>query len=302
MNINVSDIQQARIRRDSFLNMNYKPLMITAESNDDLYYIYMIESKTNPQFRYIGKTKNIYDRALNYIRTYDRMKKNPHWIRPISQAIYQNGIDDFIMYPIATVNGKENTGILEQLLIKKLHTHIDEDGLNVDTHIDVSGGTPHCGYVHSVDTKIKKSKPMMAINDKSKTILIAVGGKILGDYLNTSKDMIKNVIRRPCHLRDWYIYYLNDADRDDITAKYKSKRVCNINGILRYRTEDDDYLQGADLVERFADSPSPYIFSEDPKYSEYKIIFVNYNREYDNSPFSDSYKLCPLEEFLDMLD
>lgn len=302
MNINVSDIQQARIRRDSFLNMNYKPLMITAESNDDLYYIYMIESKTNPHFRYVGKTKNIYDRALNYIRTYDRMKKNPRWIRPISQAIYQNGIEDFIMYPIATVNGKENTGVLEQILIKKLHTHIDEDGLNVDTHIDVSGGTPHCGYAHSIDTKIKKSKPMIAINDKTKTILIAIGGKILGDYLNTSKDMIKNVIRRPCHLRDWYIYYLNDVDRDEITSKYKSKRVYNINGVFRFRTEDDDYLQGAEFVERFADSPSQYIFAEDPKYSEYKVIFVNYNREYDNSPFSDTYKLCPLEDFLDMID
>lgn len=45
MNINVSDIQQARIKRDSFLKMNYKPLQIIAESSDDVYYIYMIEIK-----------------------------------------------------------------------------------------------------------------------------------------------------------------------------------------------------------------------------------------------------------------
>ena len=302
MNINVSDIQQARLKRDSFLKMNYKPLLMTAESNEDLYYIYMIESKTRPSFKYIGKTKNIYDRALNYIRSVERMKKNPKWIQPIIQALYDDGIDDYVMYPIATINGKENAGILEQVLIKKFHTLITEEGLNVSTTIDTSGGTPHCGYAHSIDTKIKKSKPMMAINDKTKTIVIAIGGKILGDLFQTSKDCIKNVIRKPCRLRDWYIYYLNDDDRNEITNKYKSKRVCNINNTLRLRTDTDPYLQGNNLVERFVENPSADIFADDEKYSEYNIIFVTYNREYEENPFTTSYKLCPLDDFLALLD
>lgn len=303
MNINVSDIQQARIKRDSFLKMNYKPLQIIAESSEDVYYIYMIESKTNPKYRYIGKTKNIYDRALNYIRRLEYAQKYNHTsLRPIMQALLKNGIEDFVMYPIATVNGKENTGLLEQVFISKLHTHIDEQGLNVSTNIDTSGGIGHCGYAHSIDTKIKKSKPMIAINETDKVILIAVGGKILGDLLGVDKDQIKNVVRKPCHLGNWYIYYMNDADRDEITQKYKSKQFTSSYGFMRRRTDDDIYLQGATLVERFVENPSADIFADDPKYSEYKLIFVTYNPEYDNTPYTNSYKLGSIDEFLELLD
>ena len=303
MNLNVSDLQQARLKRDAFLKMHYKPLLMTASSNDDLYYIYMIEGP-EPRHRYIGKTKNIYDRALNYIRRVEAIKTedDAFWSRPIDQALYDNGIENFIMYPIATANGKEEAGVIEQILIRKLHTSIDEEGLNVRTNIDISGGTPHCGYPHSVDTKIKKSKPIMAINDASKTILIAIGGKILGDMLQVSKDQIKNVIRKPCRLRDWYIYYLNDDDRNEITAKYKSKRVCNINNTFRLRTDTDPYLQGCNLVERFSENPSADIFVDDEKYSDYNVIFVTYNREYNENPLTTSYKLCPLDDFLNLLD
>lgn len=302
MDINVTEIQKARIKRDALLDMHHKPLLLTAPTNDDIYYIYVIENRTNGK-RYIGKAKNIYDRALNYIRrveAYD--KKGQTYARPITQAMHDEGVDNFIMYPIATTNGKEDAAYLEQAFIAKFKTLYNENGYNVATWLDFSGDTPHCGYAHSIDTKIKKSKPMIAINDTTKVILIAVGGKILGDLFGVSKDLIKNVIRRPCRLREWYIYYLNDADRDEITSKYKSKRTCNINGIMRLRNENDPYLHHLELVERFAENPSADIFEDSNEYKDYKIIFVTYNREYDNSPLTTSYKLCPLEDFLALLE
>ena len=302
MNIEVSDIQQARIRRDFLLKMNHKPLEIIAENKDNLYYIYMIESKTNPKYRYIGKAKNIYDRALNYIRTYDRLSESHHHMRPIDKALYENGLNDFIMYPIATVNGKEEAGIIEQILIKKHHTLINEEGLNVRTDIDISGGKSHAGHAHNVATKTKKSKALMAIDNKSKVILISVGGKILGDFLHTTKDMIKNVTRRPCHLRDWYIYYLNTSDREDIVKKYTSKRTSNAFGINRLRDETDEYIHGANLVDRFVDSPSPYIFADDPNYSEYTVAFIDYNPESDNNLLATTYVVRSLDDFMNLLD
>lgn len=302
MNINVSDIQQARLKRDSFLNMNYKPLEIIADSNDNLYYIYMIAHKSNFKLKYIGKTKNIYDRALNYIRNVETYSKDTtKWARPITKALYSEGINSFIMYPIATVNGKENAGIIEQMLIRKHHTHISEEGLNVSLTVDMSGNNTRTGCPHSVDTKIKKSKPMIAINNESKTILIAIGGKILGDLLNASKDLIKNVIRKPCHLRDWYIYYLNEYDREDILQKYLNKQTKNVPGIKLYRSESDDYVIGSKFVGRFVDNPSKDVIAES-EYSDYNVIFVTYNPDYDNSPLTASYKLCSLDDFLNLIN
>lgn len=212
-----TDMEKTRDARDNFLKISYSPNFIMPDNYKNKYFIYIIKNLTNNKL-YVGKCKNIYDRANNYIWHYN----NPNHFdrRPIHKAISSYGIDKFVMYPIEVCDSKEQAGYKENFYITSLNTTDRSIGYNVETNIDnrksIAGSH---GYKHTIETKIKKGKPVICINPESKCVFIAVGMKIFGDYMNTSKDLIKNCARRPCMYKGYYIIYLNDNDRDEILQK-----------------------------------------------------------------------------------
>lgn len=60
---------------------------------------------------------------------------------------------------------------------------------------------------------------------------MADSGKLLGDYFNTTKDMIKNCLRQPSRYREWYIYYDDIEKRMTILEKMLKKNPYIIQNI-----------------------------------------------------------------------
>lgn len=75
----------------------------------------------------------------------------------------------------------------------------------------------HTGLKETNDTKRKKSNKIIAIKDN--ILYICDSGKILGDFLNTSKDYVKNCLCKPCLLYGYQVYYYDENKRNKIINK-----------------------------------------------------------------------------------
>jgi group I intron endonuclease len=275
MNIRESNNEVIARYRDKFLRMDHDNLYVRASRSTDIYYIYVIHNQSNGK-KYVGKAKNIYDRAAAYIREHIRKDESEGYVhakqRPIMQAINNYGIENFIMYPIATCDDINKAGYLEQTFINSLHT-LWPEGYNISTTIDTRLH-PTNGYPHSVATKILKSKFIACINPDSRDFIIASGMKIFGDFLHTSKDIVKNCARKPCKHRGYFVIYLNDSDRIAMKEKQEKKYANYLNGATYgsiFSDRGDEYNHYVDLVETFLEEPN----SE--KLMGYKTSFLTYD-------------------------
>ena len=68
----------------------------------------------------------------------------------------------------------------------------------------------------SAKGKLVRSKPVICVNTDSKEIFFADSMKLAADYLNTSKDMIKNANRLGKTYKRWNFFYVDDTDREYI--------------------------------------------------------------------------------------
>ena len=75
----------------------------------------------------------------------------------------------------------------------------------------------HFGLKESIETKRKKSNKVIAI--KENVLYICDSGKLLGDYIGTTKDYVKSCLRRPCLLYGYQVYYYDKYKRDEILNK-----------------------------------------------------------------------------------
>ena len=261
-----TDMEKTKEARDNFLKLSYSPNFIFPADYKKKYFIYIIKNLENNKL-YVGKCRNIYDRANNYI--WHATNKDYHDFRPIVKALQSFGIDKFVMFPIETCDNKEIAGIREQFYIQALNTTDRSIGYNVLTNIDIKDSVAgQLGHAHSIETKIKKGKPVMCINPETKIAFLAVGMKIFADYMNTSKDLIKNCARKPCMYKGYYIIYLNDTDRDEILQKAIKREEAQRVKFSKYvetfgeapLSKLPTYIEMVQCVERFMDNPSKEFF------------------------------------------
>ena len=197
-------------------------------SYDKLHgFIYCIENK-NTGKKYIGSTYSVWTdiknphplsalhkRASHYIYEYNSAMKSLPSIKPISRpiirAMVDEGIENFVMYPVAETTDKSHNSA-EHFFIDKYKT--DVDGYNVvavnPNRTTNAGNTK--GRVLTKHDKLIRSEPILAINMNSQEIVTADSMKLLADFLNTSKDIIKNNARSGRNHRGWFIFY-NDSDK-----------------------------------------------------------------------------------------
>ena len=74
---------------------------------------------------------------------------------------------------------------------------------------------------------------------------MADSGKLLGDYFNTTKDMIKNCLRQPSRYREWYIYYDDIEKRMTIREKMLKKKSIRNPEYMKYLDVLDEYEFGS---------------------------------------------------------
>lgn len=186
-------------------------------------YIYCIENKSSHK-KYIGSVYSnmignnkpipytqLRKRASNYLYEYNKVLKDKtsakQFLRPIMLAMVDEGFDNFIMYPIAETN-KENHTDMEKFFIKFYDTI--KNGYNVNP---AGANMNKIGTKLMAKDKLLRSEGIIAINPNRKELIFSDSMKLFGDYLESSKDMIKNSNRKGRPYKGWFIFYINNEKR-----------------------------------------------------------------------------------------
>jgi len=194
--------------------------------NLDRYgYIYCIENLLNGK-KYIGSTyslnigvansgpmASLQKRASQYIYEYNKALKSKgvkkiH--RPIIQAMIDEGIENFIMYPIAETLQPVHTD-MENYFINLYDTI--KNGYNLDEAINTRK-TSRSNL--SAKEKLLRSEPIIAVNMNQQKLIFSDSMKLFADYLHTTKDLIKNANRTGKPYRGWFIFYIDSVKREDV--------------------------------------------------------------------------------------
>lgn len=239
--------------------------------------IYCIENNINHK-KYIGTTSSSVNqknvtiesllkrRASEYIYEYNVVMENKsvstYTNRPIIQALVEFGIDNFSMYPLGETL-KEIHKIAEKYFIDLFNTI--NSGYNVTRGGDLS--LFKIGVSHNATSKKNRSTSIVAINLEYKLIIMSDSMKLFADYMNTSKDMIKNSVRKGRPYKKWYIFYLDDTKRDYILTKnvlgdglplndryYEESKVyykelCNTIGLFLSNYLNPEYFPGFKILD-----------------------------------------------------
>ena len=64
--------------------------------------------------------------------------------------------------------------------------------------------------------KLIRSEGIISVNMNTKQIIISQSMKLFGDYMNSSKDMIKNSVRKARPYKGWFSFYIDDEKRNYI--------------------------------------------------------------------------------------
>nr|DAR75699.1 MAG TPA: GIY-YIG nuclease superfamily protein [Caudoviricetes sp.] len=250
-------------------------------------YVYCIENKKNGK-KYIGssysrwmdvKNPSIWNqlrkRATNYIYDYNNLaksiKEDPRNInsgRPIIRAMYEEGIENFIMYPLAETIEEQHFSA-EEYFIKKYDTV--KNGYNFQS---VNGKyrrfRNHMGTPHTEAEKKKRSTEVICISPSTKKIIFADSMKLFGDYMNSSKDMIKNSVRKCRPYKGWYCFYTDYDKRNHIIET-------NVLGEGLARG-DRHSKESAEISVEFHNEITEYLKNKDSKvFQEYSVEELRYN-------------------------
>ena len=236
-------------------------------------YIYCIENKKNGK-KYIGSTYSYYSsnddilprlnkRLSHYLYEYNKLRNSTRSIkyvsRPIIRAMVDDDIENFIMYPLAETT-KQNHFKAEDYFIQKYNTI--KNGYNVHKK---ARGNP-IGRNMTVKDKLLRSDPIIAIHLNHKKIIFSDSMKLLADYLNTSKDIIKNNNRQGRVYKGWYIFYI-DADKRNYVFNYyvlQNNLGIQKRGNPRYHSESSKkfYSELISKVSLYLKNPQGELFSD----------------------------------------
>jgi len=192
-------------------------------------YIYCIENKKNGK-KYIGSTHSVWvgisrptvycslhKRASQYIYEYNRDTRMINafpdllnTLRPVIRAMVVDGIENFIMYPIAETTRWTHTHAENYFI--KLYNSV-KNGYNQYKAIPPSNTI---GRSLSQEEKLLRSEQIFCININTKQMLYSDSMKLFGDFISSSKDMIKNSVRKGRPYKGWYLFYVDKDKRQYI--------------------------------------------------------------------------------------
>jgi len=191
-------------------------------------FIYCIENINNKK-KYIGSVYSVWvanqrplaytqlrKRASNYLYEYNcamdttkntATKQN----RPVIQAMVDDGFENFIMYPIAETT-RDTHIAAENYFINTLDTIAS--GYNViKASSSFRKDNNPIGKKLSAEDKKARSEAILCINMNDKKLLMSDSMKLFGDYMGSSKDMIKNCNRMGRPYKGWFIFYIDPDKR-----------------------------------------------------------------------------------------
>lgn len=168
---------------------------------------------------YIGQTKQSLGSRWN---NGNRYSYNTNLYADICRYGWNNIRKELISYASNSIEADE----LEVYFIEKFNTMNPDNGYNLNNggrhgldseDVRKKKSISHFGLKESIETKRKKSNKVIAI--KENVLYICDSGKLLGDYIGTTKDYVKSCLRRPCLLYGYQVYYYDKYKRDEILNK-----------------------------------------------------------------------------------
>lgn len=263
--------------------------------------VYAIENVVTKKV-YIGKTTNLLNRVNHYIWLYrngDNSKYDEK--RPIADAMKTEGIENFIMYPVAIAPDRDALAVTEMGIILTMKKYSPDRLYNtqVPCGTDETKYAVHGTFSQSASTKTAKSKVIIAINPEIKKAYISIGLKLFGDFVGSSKDQVKNCAKRGIRHRGYYIIYLNTDDRESVESKRKTNQEEILKPFLEKRPnyhndKYEEYFYFVNLVDTMMEEKSEKCFRD----LGYECGFIAYS--HDSNP-TMSYSLRNIKDFFDML-
>lgn len=205
--------------------------------------IYKVANTLNGKV-YIGQTTNFRKRVSDY--------KNAHKKKGNTQAITKDikkyGTENFTIEILEECSPKK-LAELETKYIKFYRDKNPDKCYNYKVNNNLSANDEasrkqksiaHIGLKDDPQTKRNKSNAILAI--KGRSLIVCDSGKLFGDYVGKSKDMIKNGLRQPSKICGYRLYYDDFKKRQEIRNKMMKKRSIRDKGYI-------DMLNVLDTIE-----------------------------------------------------
>ena len=211
--------------------------------NEKVSCIYRIKHLSTGKV-YIGQTVDFRKRINAHINAVTAINTNTY---PIARAIAEYGHEAFEVSILEYCDPDKLTE-RERYYIDLFHSEDPSIGYNVNGNV-TNGNTAesrlkksisHTGLKQKPVTKKKRSNPIYAFNEELNMFLICDSAKLFGDFVGSSKDMMKNCLRLPSKYHGWRVYYADMGKRLEIRAKCMKKRSIR----------DMEYHIFADLIDR----------------------------------------------------
>ena len=220
--------------------------------------IYMIRNKKNG-LRYYGQTVN-FKRRLNEYKNRRAEKSSKYHIMEI---INNEGFENF-EFSIVEHCDEKDLNEREMYYIKKHNTTNPLFGYNSQkgendkrmfkrTREKMSKS--HTGLKEKASTKRKKSNAVVAFNGKE--VVFADSGKLFGDYIGQTKDIISHGIKNRSCMAGYYVFYQDQNKQDELILRYMINKTKYMDAlrVTRLPVETIEqlyevkYLTYTDLVE-----------------------------------------------------
>lgn len=213
--------------------------------------IYKITNMINQKI-YIGQTVD-FDRRVNEYKS-----RNPNILMSsnyaIMQAINHYGVDNFKFEILHTCRSRNELNEKEYYYINLYKSYDPRFGYN-SKHNTTDGekcnnvtrekmSNSHIGLKEKSSTKLKKSKPIIAINNVE--MIVCDSAKLFADYVHTSRAVVSHACRDRTMIRGYYIFSADIEIRSSAIKRSKNEKYKSLGNMLN--NEDVETIKNQYII------------------------------------------------------
>lgn len=224
---------------------------------DKICCVYLLKNTINGKM-YVGQTRNLRKRLSHY----HTEVQQPGPARLIIESIRYFGESAFEASVLEECT-LDRIDEVERKWIRELKTLDENFGYNEENNNYIypvsfkeleskAKSLAHMGLKADPESKRKRSNKIIAIDPNLKIVILSDSGKLLGDFLGTTKDMIKNCLREPSRYRGIFMFYFDFNKRNEIRNKmYRKRSIRNTEYIKCINLLNDYEFESVETIYTF---------------------------------------------------